>query len=136
MCNRIGTAPQTGRESMDIPNELVIFGRIYSVSDVTPWHSSEGVLGLAAYRDGIIYIDESLDAALSLSTLWHESVHIAQQEILGVTEEAQARWISLFVHSFLMDNPGIVECYRQAQRVTFLDNQTNTPGRESHSEQQ
>ena len=84
---------------MQIPNELVIFGRAYDVRDVCPIQCSEGVLGLAAYREGVIYLDENMDMALSLITLWHEAVHIAQQEILGTIDESQARWIALFVHS-------------------------------------
>jgi len=96
---------------MQIPTEIVIFGRTYHVTDVSPFQSSEGILGQAAYRDGVIYIDENLDKALSLSTLWHEAVHIAQQEVLGIVDEVQARWIALFVHNFLLDNPNVVECY-------------------------
>jgi hypothetical protein len=71
------------------------------------------VLGQAAYRDGVIYLDHGLDPSLTLSTLWHEAVHIAQQEILGTIDEAQARWIALFAHNFLMDNPQIMESYLQ-----------------------
>jgi hypothetical protein len=106
---------------MHIPNELLIFGRTYDVRDVGPIQYSEGVLGLAAYRDGLIYLDENLDMALSLITLWHEAVHIAQQEILGTIDESQARWISLFVHTFLMQNPQILECYRNGLRHTTFD---------------
>ena len=101
---------------MQIPNELVIFGRTYDVRDVCPIQCSEGVLGLAAYREGVIYLDENMDMALSLITLWHEAVHIAQQEILGTIDESQARWIALFVHTFLVQNPQILECYRNGLR--------------------
>ncbi len=98
---------------MGIATEVVIFGRTYDVSDVSPFQCSEGILGQAAYRDGIIYIDENVDMALSLNTLWHEAVHIAQQEILGTVDEAQARWVALFIHDFLVHNPKILECYYQ-----------------------
>lgn len=98
---------------MKMPVELVVFGRAYQICNVSPMHVSDGVLGMAAYRDATIYIDTSLDPALFLSTLWHEAVHVAQQEILGMTDEDQARWISLFVHNLLIHNPSILECYRQ-----------------------
>jgi hypothetical protein len=96
---------------MAVPREVVIFGRTYHVGDVSPLHSSEGILGLAAYREGVIYLDPALDMALSLNTLWHEAVHIAQQDVLGTIDEAQARWISLFVHNFLVQNPAVIQCY-------------------------
>jgi hypothetical protein len=96
---------------MQLPEEVVIFGRTYAIRDVTPIHCAEGIVGAASYRDGAIYLDQSVDTALSLTTLWHEAVHIAQQEILGEADEAQARWISLFVHTFLVQNPDIVEQY-------------------------
>jgi hypothetical protein len=96
---------------MGIPSEVVIFGRTYEVTDVSPLQSSEGVLGQAAYRDGVIYLDESMDMSLTLSTLWHEAAHIAQQEVLGTMDEAQARWIALVVHNFLILNPQVLECY-------------------------
>ena len=107
---------------MHVPPEIIIFGRAYAVSDVSPVQCSEGVLGQAAYRDGVIYLDHSLDTSLMLSTLWHEAIHIAQQEILGTIDEAQARWVALFVHNFLMDNPLIMESYlRELNRVPFGD---------------
>ncbi|MFC1834693.1 hypothetical protein ACFL2Q_08160 [Thermodesulfobacteriota bacterium] len=96
---------------MQIPDKLTIFGRDYFISDVSHFQSAEGILGQAAFKDGVIYLDENLDMALSLSTLWHEAVHIAQQEILGTTDEAQARWVSLFVHNFLLNNPDVLLCY-------------------------
>ena len=96
---------------MRIPSEVVVFGRTYHVNHVSPFQSAEGILGQAAYRDGVVYLDEEMDMALSLSTLWHEAVHIAQQEILGTIDETQARWVALFVHNFLVSNPQIVECY-------------------------
>jgi hypothetical protein len=98
---------------MEVPSEIIVFGRAYTVSDVSSVQCSEGVLGQAAYRDGVIYLDHGLDPSLTLSTLWHEAVHIAQQEILGTIDEAQARWIALFAHNFLMDNPQIMESYLQ-----------------------
>lgn len=104
---------------MNLPDTIVIFGRRYAVDRVSAYQSAEGILGLAAYRDGTIYLDLDLDPALMLSTLWHEAAHIAQQEILGAVDEAQARWIALFVHSLLVDNPGIVDCYaKEAERDT------------------
>ena len=107
---------------MAIPREIVIFGRTYQLSDVSPIHTSEGVLGLAAYREGVIYLDAGLDVALSLNTLWHEAVHIAQQDVLGIVDEAQARWVSLFVHNFLVQNPAIVRCYLDhSEPRTFSD---------------
>ena len=41
---------------MQIPEELTIFGRTYDVCDVDPIHACEGILGMAAYRDGVIYL--------------------------------------------------------------------------------
>ncbi|MBI5248416.1 MAG: hypothetical protein HY912_02880 [Desulfomonile tiedjei] len=96
---------------MKIPDELVIFGRTYRVLEVSPIHVSEGVLGLASYREGAIYLDPSLDAALGLNTIWHEALYIAQQDVLGTSDEAQARWLALFVHNFLIHNPAILGCY-------------------------
>lgn len=96
---------------MKIPNELVIFGRTYRILDVSPIHVSEGVLGLACYREGAIYLDKDVDPDLGLNTIWHEALHIAQQDVLGTSDEAQARWLSLFVHNFLIHNPQILECY-------------------------
>lgn len=97
---------------MAILNRVAIFGRTYDVKDTSPHQFSEGILGMAAYRDGIIYLDETLDLALTLNTLWHEATHIAQQEILGIIDESQARWISLFIHDFLVHNPEVIELYR------------------------
>lgn len=97
---------------MQIPSELVVFGRTYNVRNVSPVHNLEGVLGLASYREGVIYLDEEMDMALTLNTIWHEAAHVAQQEILGATDEAQARWIAVFVHTFLVNNPAILDCYR------------------------
>jgi hypothetical protein len=96
---------------MQTPDELIIFGRVYDILDLGPLHVSEGVMGLAAYRDGAIHLDKGLDLPLRLSTLWHEAVHIAQQEILGITDEAQARWVALFIHNLLLSNPSLLECY-------------------------
>jgi hypothetical protein len=97
---------------MNMPTELVIFGRTYEIRNVSPLHASDGVLGMAAYRDAVIYVDTNLDPSLFLSTLWHEATHLAQQEILGTTNEDDARWIALFVHNLLIHNPSILECYR------------------------
>lgn len=99
---------------MQIPDELVIFGRPYEVRGLSSVHNMEGVLGLASYREGAIYLAADVDLPLTLSTMWHEAAHIAQQEILGTTDEAQARWIALFVHNFLVSNPQILECYQWA----------------------
>ena len=97
---------------MRIPDELIIFGRIYQVQNVSPVQTLEGVLGAASYRDGTIYLDDEVDMALALSVLWHEAVHVAQQELTGTIDEVQARWIALFVHTFLLNNPDILDCYR------------------------
>ena len=97
---------------MQIPDELVVFGRAYEVRNTSPVHDLEGVLGSASYRNGTIYLDPSLDMALALNTVWHEVANIAQQEILGAADGAQARWIALFVHNFLLSNPEILDCYR------------------------
>jgi hypothetical protein len=96
---------------MNIPGELVIFGRTYTIKPMEHIHSSEGTLGIAAYRDGNIHIDLEVDPTLILKVLWHEAFHIAQQEITQECDEAQARWVSLFIHNFLIDNPMILECY-------------------------
>jgi len=106
---------------MHLPSEIVIFGRAYDLRDLDQVHRSEGILGLAAFRDAAIYLDDGMDPHLSLSTLWHEAVHIAQQELLGAPDEEQARWISLFVHNFLMQNPAIVECYLDWLDLFSLD---------------
>jgi hypothetical protein len=108
---------------MQIPAELTIFGRTYDVRDVDSVHACEGILGMAAYRDGVIYLDRSLDPSLALSTVWHETLHIAQQEILGTADEAQARWVSLFIHTFLLHNPGILECYLTASNPASFDDE-------------
>jgi hypothetical protein len=107
---------------MNIPDELVIFGRTYRVLEVSPIHASEGVLGLAAYREGAIYLDSGLDPNLGLSTMWHEAFHIAQQDMLGTCDEDQARWFALFVHNFLIHNPEVFECY-----VSFLTSEESEP---------
>lgn len=108
---------------MELPKEIVIFGRTYDVRDLCPIHISEGILGLAAYRDGVIYLDHSMDMALSLSTLWHEAVHIAQQEIFGNIDESQARWMSLFIHNFLVHNPEILDFYAQGLRLGSFEDE-------------
>jgi hypothetical protein len=106
---------------MTFPEEVQIFGRMYHISDINPLQGAEGILGLAAYRDGIIYLDQEMDHALSLITLWHEAVHMAQQEILGEVDEAQARWVSIFVHNFLVHNPEISECYYKGLGLESAD---------------
>lgn len=108
---------------MQIPEGLTIFGRSYDVRDVDSVHACEGILGMAAYRDGVIYLDRNMDPSLTLSTLWHEALHIAQQEILGTADEAQARWVSLFIHTFLLHNPGILECYLTASNPASFDDE-------------
>ncbi|HMK34568.1 MAG TPA: hypothetical protein VK463_05850 [Desulfomonilaceae bacterium] len=100
---------------MEIPEKIAIFGRMYNIRDLSPMHVSEGVIGMAAYTEGTIYMDRSVDTALFLSTLWHEAVHIAQQDLLGTIDEAQARWIALFVHNLLVQNPSVLECYRRTE---------------------
>jgi hypothetical protein len=106
---------------MQIPSELTVFGRTYDVRSVSPIHSLEGVLGLASYREGVIYLDPGMDIALTLNTIWHEAAHVAQQEILGTTDEDQARWIALFVHTFLVNNPAILDCYRYGLEPSPFD---------------
>jgi hypothetical protein len=96
---------------MNIPGELIIFGRTYAITPMEHIHSVEGTLGLACYRDGAIHLDLEVDPLLLLKVLWHEAFHIAQQDINENCDEAQARWVSLFIHSFLMDNPMVLECY-------------------------
>jgi len=99
---------------MELPTEVHILGRTYQIKDTAPIHDYEGVLGMAAYREGVIYLDRDMDTTLSLNTLWHEAAHMAQQELLGMTDEAQARWIALFVHNFLIQNPAVLECYSES----------------------
>jgi hypothetical protein len=107
---------------MQIPGELAIFGRTYDVRNVDSIHACDGILGMAAYRDGVIYLDLSMAPSLVLSTLWHEAFHIAQQDILGTVDEVEARWVSLFIHTFLLQNPAILKCYHAASNpVSFND---------------
>ena len=75
---------------MQIPVELIVFGRAYEVRNTSPVHDLEGILGSASYRNGTIYLDPSLDMALALNTVWNEVANIAQQEILGAADGAQA----------------------------------------------
>ncbi len=110
---------------MELPDELFIFGRTYGIRNVSPVHVSEGVLGLASYRDGLIYLDKDMDTWLGLSTLWHEAVHVAQQELMGATDEAQARWMALFIHNFLIENPRLIRCYLAETQTTSLDGDLN-----------
>ena len=113
---------------MQIPEELTIFGRTYDVRDVDSIHACEGILGMAAYRDGAIYLDRNMDPSLTLSTLWHEAFHIAQQELLGTADEAQDRWVSLFIHTFLLQNPGILECYLAASNTASFGDEEPQQG--------
>ena len=106
---------------MGILDRVIVFGRAYDVKDTSAYQASEGILGMAAYRDGVIYLDESLDLALTLNTLWHEATHIAQQEILGIIDEAEARWVALFVHEFLIHNPHILDLYRYGLGLSTLE---------------
>ena len=96
---------------MEIPERLVIFGRVYDVQNVSPSQLSQGIIGQTAYRDGVIYLDESTDLALKLNAMWNEAISVAQQDLHGFVDESQARWIGLFVHNFLIQNPEILECY-------------------------
>ncbi len=113
---------------MNIPEVLEIFGRIYTVAEMGSLDRDEGTLGMAAYKSATIYLDTSVDALLLLKVIWHEAIHMAQQEINENCDEAQARWISLFIHNFLMENPGILECYLEviAQHYEQADTQEET----------
>jgi hypothetical protein len=96
---------------VQIPHELKIFGRTYKVQEMEHVHSSEGTLGIAAYRDGVIHIDKTVDDCLAMNVLWHEAFHIAQQDINGEIDEAQCRMVALFIHHMLVHNPAIVANY-------------------------
>ncbi|MEW6114900.1 MAG: hypothetical protein AB1664_22395 [Thermodesulfobacteriota bacterium] len=96
---------------MPISSHMVIFDRTYEIKDISPLQSSEGILGQSAYRDAVIYLDKSVDLSLSLRTLWHEAVHVAQQDLSTAVDEAEARWIALFVHNLLAANPWLAGCY-------------------------
>ncbi len=106
---------------MQIPDELIIFGRTYDVRNISAVHNLEGALGVASYREGVIFLDSRVDMALALNTVWKEAAHIAQQDLLGTTDEAQARWIALFVHTFLASNPEILDCYRYGLETSDFD---------------
>ena len=95
----------------NVPDSITIFGREYTIKDLPALSVAEGVIGLAAYHDAVIYIDLSADPALALTTLWHEAVHVAQNDLHGQVDEREARWISLFVHNLLVHNPEILEKY-------------------------
>ena len=112
---------------MNIPQELLIFGRLYQLQQMERVHSSEGTLGISAYKDGVIHIDLEVDIALLLKVLWHEAVHVAQQDVNQECDEAQARWIALFIHTFLMDNPGIAECYVDMEDRSGKENEQTDP---------
>ncbi len=109
---------------MLIPDKVVIFGRSYEIQDVPRVHAADGILGRTSFRDGKIYLDDDTDLSLGLSTLWSETAQIAQQEILGSMDRAQARWIALFVHNFLVNNPKVAACYcRGSETVSERDGQ-------------
>jgi hypothetical protein len=95
----------------DLPDTLTIFGRTFTIKDLPALSAAEGVIGLAAYHEAAIYLDRTADPALTLTTLWHEAIHIVQNDLRGRVDEDQARWISLFVHNLLVHNPAVIECY-------------------------
>lgn len=96
---------------MDIPAELEILGRSYKIVEMGALDAQEGTLGAAVYRAGEIHLDMDMDPSLMLKVLWHEIIHVAQQELHQTCDEPEARWISLFVHNFILQNPAILECY-------------------------
>jgi hypothetical protein len=96
---------------MDIPEKLVIFGRAYDVLEIPPSQLADGVIARASYREGVIYLDESVDPALKLNAIWNGVIQAAQQDLHGRLDEAQAKWTALFVHQFLALNPEIAELY-------------------------
>ncbi len=83
---------------------------------------------MAAYSEGVIYIDGEIDPALALSTLWHEAVHIVQIDLHGKPDEKEARWVSLFAHALLMHNPEIIEAYGEMPGIIRTDSR-DCPGR-------
>jgi hypothetical protein len=102
----------------NLPDIITIFGRAFTLKDMPSVSAAEGVIGMAAYHEGAIYLDRTADAALALTTLWHEAIHVVQNDLHGEVDEQQARWMSLFVHNLLVDNPEIVECYRELSELT------------------
>jgi hypothetical protein len=96
---------------IQLPETLEIFGRHFRVESMPPVNVTDGVIGMAAYSEGAIYIDPHIDLSLALSTLLHEAIHIAQIDLHGKPNEEEARWMSLFVHSLLVHNPGILNGY-------------------------
>ena len=110
-----------------LPEYLELFGRRYRIQPMPAVHVTEGVIGMAAYSEGTIYIDADVDLPLALSTVWHEAVHIAQIDLHGQPCEEAARWISLLAHSLLVHNPEIVQAY-----LDILPDRTSTkPSRKS-----
>ena len=101
-----------------LPEFLEIFGRRYGIQPMPAVNVTDGVIGMAAYSEGAIYIDCEIDLALALSTLWHEAIHIAQIDLHGKPDEKEARWVSLFAHSLLMHNPEILEAYAEMLGMT------------------
>ncbi len=94
-----------------LPESLEIFGRRFSIESMPATNVSEGIIGMAAYSEGAIYIDGEIDLSLALSTLWHEAIHIAQIDLHGKPDEKEARWVSLFAHALLAHNPEILQAY-------------------------
>ncbi len=105
--------PEPTKQEISFPDTIFCGGRPFTVDDLPELSKSEGTLGLCDIRAGKVYIDECLDVALTLKTLWHEALHIAQNDFLGDVSEEQSRWGSLFVHQFLIENPAIVQIYQQ-----------------------
>ncbi|MFH1117019.1 MAG: hypothetical protein V1792_24140 [Pseudomonadota bacterium] len=101
-----------------LPEFLEIFGRRFRIEPMPTVNVNDGVIGMAAYSEGVIYIDGEIEPALALSTLWHEAVHIAQIDLHGKTDEKEARWVSVFAHALLMHNPWILEAYGEIQGMT------------------
>jgi hypothetical protein len=97
--------------TFELPDSVNIFGRCFTVRDLPPTAAAEGVIGMAAYHEGNIYIDQTVDLSLALTTLWHEAIHIAQNDLHGQIDEQEARWMSLFVHNLLVNNPEILQSY-------------------------
>lgn len=113
----------------NVPDSITIFGREYTIKDLPALSVAEGVIGLAAYHAAVIYIDFSTDPALALTTLWHEAVHVAQNDLHGQVDEREARWISLFVHNMLINNPEILERYLELAKQS----ETRQPARKTRS---
>ena len=96
---------------MEIPERLMIFGREYDVVEVRPSQLAGDAIAQASYRDGVIYVDESVDPVLKLGELWKGVLRAARQDLYGSSDDAQTQWIAVFVHQFLAHNPEIAESY-------------------------